>query len=272
MPRWAVPGFESLAPYGNGLRWLLDVYAMPLGHAWRKDVQGVSVARSLHKSRGRALDFSFIPTGQLVPLRALGWACAQALALARSQSNRGRRSSHDRGPEQNLRGDLVGAAAELLVLSYAIRRGHHEAAHYMRSHMYDYRGGQGVVDLPGVDIKAHGCEPHKRYIANNERTHQGRRGVRWYVWVLCPVYAKHALVSDLVPHTEAGHWPVFSLGHHGDPSHNIHVSEFLARYCSVTNLAAVRGRYSEVDIRRLRDEAHRALSHLLPSIMQAGSR
>jgi hypothetical protein len=214
----------------------------------------------------------YLPQKQEVSMSPRLWACAWWLALARTNSNKGRAQNRNRGKNLNIQGDWLGAIGELFVYFQALKARRQDVFRHMEKHLFNPRGGRavsGVLDAPGIDVKSFGCDPHKRYIATNAHSHRAqRKELSHYYFVLVPFLGHQGLVSRLVPWEDISSWEEKCLGY-GDPSYNLEIPEFLSRYCSSSDLSKLRkNTHKKKEIKLHLKKAKEIMTQRLPSLRQ----
>jgi hypothetical protein len=183
--------------------------------------------------------------GRNIPLSQTQWAYAWLLGEARRESNRHRAKQSDRGKDGNQSVDLHGALGELLLFGMVRDLKDADAIEHTRRQLYVVGGGRNAegADVSfieddeqiGIDVKTFDCDPKKRYFAINDNKHEQLRGhCKGYAGLICPAFAEHACLTNIIPYDDVSRWPVKTLRPGGSPSRNFPIEEAMDRYCPTT--------------------------------------
>ena len=169
------------------------------------------------------------------------WYAAAIIGAMRTRVNDPiRQRRRDRLPERNLRNDVSGVLAEILV----IKRVEQELpSQRLKYQLLDLRKATDMLDIQLAKSKA-GLEAKsvllleekkRHYFAINETaaSKSVRRGAMGYIGVLTAMGSRHALMSKVVPMNEVKEWPVEKLGRYGDPAHVMNLRDFAVRHAGM---------------------------------------
>jgi hypothetical protein len=169
------------------------------------------------------------------------WFAAAIIGAMRTRVNdRFRQRTRDRSPERNLRNDVSGVLAELLVIRQV------EQALPSQRLKYQLLDLQKATDMLDVQLAGskNGLEaksvlllekPRRRDFAINEiaADRSVGRGAMGYIGVLTAMGSRHALMSGVVPMDEVKEWPLKTYREYGDPAHAIKLKDFAVRYAGL---------------------------------------
>lgn len=170
-------------------------------------------------------------------LSADEWFAAAIIGAMRTRVNDPiRQRKRDRLPERNLRNDVSGVLAEILVIKRVEQELPSQRLVYQ---LLDLRKATDMLDVQLANSRA-GLEAKsvllleerkRRYFAINEKAANKsvRRGAMGYIGVLTAMGSRHALMSKVVPMNEVKEWPVEKLGGHPDPAHVMNLRDFAVR-------------------------------------------
>lgn len=161
-------------------------------------------------------------------------------------SNPLRKPVHNRGDEQNLRGDMVGIVTELILRDILAQLGGAESQlASLDRNMYNARGGTRMFGCDvildrqtglGIDAKG-GQYTNPAYCFKlSKAKHNALAGqCLGYFCVIVPPFAKTAVVADFVPFTDVDGWDTLTMPGRNDML-ALELPEFIERYCPPTNL------------------------------------
>lgn len=169
-----------------------------------------------------------------VYLSPLLWAYALTIGTMRKAQHAGtRKSNRDRGEATNARNDLVGAAAELMVVRHLYSVGSKSAAEHIVKRMVTKGSGDPAPDILGdIDVK---CFPWRPNVIVNVDKMQ-RAPANGYLVVLARPFGRVALVSRVVPTDVVAGWPVRDFGY-GDPAYALPTARFVEQWCGGAHVA-----------------------------------